>query len=71
MNEKAEKYLRHADQCQQEAARTFDKRDRERYLKIAEYWLKMVKTARREDKNVPPNPKGESWASDARRRLRA
>ena len=39
----------------QEAADTADRRDKERYLKIAEYWLKMVRTMNGESEKVAPN----------------
>jgi hypothetical protein len=47
LSTKAEKYRRHADECQQDAAHALSRRDKERYLKIAEFWLKMVKNETR------------------------
>jgi hypothetical protein len=43
MHPKTNKCVIPADECREEVAMVLDSRERERYLKMAEYWLKMVK----------------------------
>jgi hypothetical protein len=39
---KADWYRKHADKCEQEAARADNTRDRERWFDLAEFWLGMA-----------------------------
>jgi hypothetical protein len=42
---RAETYRENADECRQQAERSINPADKERWLKIAEYWLKMAQEA--------------------------
>ena len=43
MKAKIDLYLRNAEECRHDATQAANRRERQAYLKIAEYWWKMAK----------------------------
>jgi hypothetical protein len=50
MEAKLDKYRRNANECRQEATRALNRREKQGFLKIADYWLKLAKKAAKESR---------------------
>ena len=59
---RADEFRKNANECRQQAAKAFNPLDKERWLKIAEHWLRMAQEA-----DAPPITGGADDAAKARK----